>query len=117
MIAHQVGVYFDAALAQLAGPVGRQRAFVEAGQRLHVVGARGEAGVWTFDVEARENIDLPAGPVTGALRLKREPRKPYDTQIEVWLDPARHHLPVKVRQGVSQGGEATELLLRSLGPP
>ena len=84
---------------------------------LFVVGARGEAGVWTFDIEARENIDLPAGPVAGALRLKREPRKPYDTQIEVWLDPARNHLPVKVRQGVSQGGEATELLLRSLGPP
>jgi hypothetical protein len=84
---------------------------------LFVVGARGDAGVWTFDIEARENIDLPAGPVTGALRLKREPRKPYDTQIEVWLDPARHHLPVKVRQGVAQGGEITELLLRSLGPP
>jgi len=84
---------------------------------LFVVGARGEASVWTFDVEARENISLPAGPVAGALRLKREPRKPYDTQIEVWLDPARHHLPVRVRQAVSQGGDATEFLLRSLGPP
>lgn len=84
---------------------------------LFVVGARGEASVWTFDVEARETITLPAGTLAGALRLKREPRKPYDTQIEVWLDPARHHLPVRVRQAVSQGGDATEFLLRSLGPP
>jgi len=44
-----------------------------------------------------EPLALPAGPVSAALRLVREPARPYDQRIEVWLDPARAHLPVQVR--------------------
>jgi hypothetical protein len=74
-------------------------------------------GIWTFAVEARETIAVPAGSVVGALRLKREPRKPYDTLVEVWLDPARHHLPVKVRMSIPQTGDMTEFLLQDTGFP
>ncbi len=80
---------------------------------MFVAGARGDADVWTFDVVARESIELPAGKVTGALRLKREPRKPYDTEVEVWLDPARQHLPVRLRLATPQTGESTDFALRS----
>jgi hypothetical protein len=76
-----------------------------------VVGARGDVGVWTFVVEVRETIDVPAGSVVGALRLTREPHQPYDTRIEVWLDPARHHLPAKVRMSIPQTGDMTEFAM------
>ena len=79
---------------------------------MFVVGARGDGDVWTFSVEAMEGLELPAGRVEGALRLRREPRKPYDTLVEVWLDPARSHLPVRVRMSVPQTDDAYEFLLR-----
>jgi Protein of unknown function (DUF3108) len=77
-----------------------------------VVGARGDIGVWSFAVEARESIDVPAGSIAGALRLRREPRRPYDTLVEVWLDPARHHLPAKMRLSIPQTGDFTEFSLQ-----
>jgi hypothetical protein len=76
-----------------------------------VVGARGDVGVWTFVAEARETIEVPAGSIDGALRLTREPLQPYDTRVEVWLDPARHHLPAKVRMSIPQTGDMTEFAL------
>ena len=78
---------------------------------MFVVGARGEGDVWAFEVAGTEALDLPAGRVPAALRLRREPRKPYDTLNEVWLDPARAWLPVRVRQSTPQTGDSTELLL------
>lgn len=83
---------------------------------LFVAGARGDADVWTFSVEASESLDLPVGPVANALRLRREPRKPYDTLGEVWLDPARTYLPVRVRLSVPQADDSTEFLLREAQP-
>lgn len=83
---------------------------------LFVVGARGDADVWTFTVEASEALELPAGRVEAALRLRREPRKPYDTLGEIWLDPARSFLPVRVRLSVPQADESTEFLLREMQP-
>lgn len=83
---------------------------------LFVAGARGDGDVWTFTVEASEALDLPAGRVADALRLRREPRKPYDTLGEVWLDPARAHLPVRVRLSVPQADESVEFLLREAQP-
>ena len=79
--------------------------------QLQVTGARGDAGVWTFVVQGREDLALPAGPVSGALHLVREARRPYDTRAEVWLDATRHHLPVRVRLTPVPGGEPLELQL------
>ncbi|MFY9513454.1 MAG: DUF3108 domain-containing protein, partial [Rubrivivax sp.] len=105
-------------MLQLAAIVEAEPArFVPGAQvSLFVVGARGDADTWTFSVEAVEPLDLPVGPVAQALRLRREPRKPYDTLGEVWLDPARAHLPVRVRLSVPQADDSTEFLLREQQP-
>ncbi len=71
---------------------------------LFVAGARGDADVWTFVVQGVEALGDRA-----ALKLVREPRRPYDTRVEVWLDPAEHHLPLRVVQTPSAGGPALEL--------
>ncbi len=103
-------------LVQLAAIVNADPAAFPVGSRISffVAGSRGEGDVWHFNVRGREDINLPAGAVRGALYLQREPRRAYDTGGEVWLDPARHHLPVRVRLTVAQTDERTEFLLRSL---
>jgi hypothetical protein len=86
-------------LPQLAGIVAAEPARWRQGQeiRVFVSGARGDADVWTFRVAGPETLTgLPGGPVE-TLRLLREPDRPYDLRAEVWLDPARHHMPVKAR--------------------
>jgi hypothetical protein len=84
---------------------------------LWVASARGESDVWTFTVQGSEALDLPGGRVEAALRLLRRPLRPYDTQVEVWLDPARQHLPVQLLLALRPGGEPTELRLQSLSLP
>ena len=76
---------------------------------LSVSGARADVDTWTFIVQGRQRLNLPGGAVVEALRLTREPRRPYDTQVEVWMDPAQHHLPVRARLTVLPGGETLEL--------
>jgi hypothetical protein len=71
---------------------------------LFVAGARGDADAWTFLVQGPESLDG-----TPALKLLREPRRLYDTRVEVWLDPAEHYLPLRVVQTPSGGGAALEL--------
>jgi hypothetical protein len=78
---------------------------------MFVTGARGDGDLWTFAVEAVEALELPIGRVDGALHLRREPSRPYDSQVEVWLDPARAHLPVRLRLSVAPSGETTDFLL------
>jgi hypothetical protein len=84
-----------------------------AGSRIamSVSGARGDVDTWTFIVQGRQRISLPRGAVVDTLRLTREPRRPYDTQVETWMDPAQHHLPVRARLTVLPGGETLELSL------
>jgi hypothetical protein len=84
---------------------------------MFVVGSRGDGETWIFTVQGSEDLDLPVGRVTGALHLKREARRPYDTQAEIWLDPARQHLPVRLRLLVQPTGEGTDFLLESVTAP
>lgn len=88
----------------------------EAQVSMWVAGARGDAEVWTFTVQGRVALDLAAGRVDDALHLVREPRRPYDTQVQVWLDPQRHHLPVQVLLRVRATGDGTELRLQAFTP-
>jgi hypothetical protein len=74
-----------------------------------VSGARADVDTWTFIVQGRQRVSLSGGAVVEAVRLTREPRRPYDTQVEVWMDPAQHHLPVRARLTVLPGGETLEL--------
>jgi hypothetical protein len=74
---------------------------------LMVVGARGGGDVWTFDVVGPETLDG-----TPTLKLVREPRKLRDLRVEVWLDPARAHLPVRALLTQPEGGAPLELTLQ-----
>lgn len=98
-------------LVQLPAILAADPALAAAGRQvtLFVSGARGNADVWVFTVQAAEPIEGLHG-VTG-LKLLREPRRPYDTRAEVWLDPTRHYLPVRLRQ--TNGDFVTEWLLRA----
>lgn len=84
---------------------------------LFVAGVRGDADVWTFTVVERGPAELPAGTVADAVHLRREPQRPYDTRVDVWLDPARHHLPVRVRLNNRGEGSSTDFLLSQLSLP
>jgi len=76
-----------------------------------VAGARGAFGIWRFEVRGREPLAAPGGD-TLAWCLVREPAHPYDVRIEVWLDPARGHWPVRLRQTQVHGGEPLQWTLR-----
>lgn len=78
-----------AAEPALAGPGGRIS--------LVVVGVRGDAGVWTFTHAGDEALALAGGASAQTIRMLRQPVHPYDTRAEVWLDPARHFLPLRAR--------------------
>lgn len=81
---------------------------------LMVVGARGGADVWTFTVVGPDRVAH-----TPALKLLREARRPHDTQVEIWLDPARGHLPLRALLTQPEGGSPLELQLdttASTGP-
>jgi hypothetical protein len=64
--------------------------------RLMVIGVRGEAREWVFEVLERQDLALPVGVVLQAVHLRRAALGPYSGEIELWLDPARHHLPVRL---------------------
>jgi hypothetical protein len=76
-----------------------------------VAGARGDAEAWRFEVLGHEALELPAGTVPKALQMRREPTRPYDTWVEVWLDPARQHLPVCAVFTTLPGGQPLQLEL------
>ncbi len=78
---------------------------------LFVAGTRGDAEAWRFEVLGHEALELPAGAVPRALQLRREPTRPYDTRVEVWLDPARQHLPVRAVFTTLPGGQPLQLEL------
>jgi hypothetical protein len=98
-------------MVQLAAILEAAPARHGAGSRIavSVSGARADVDTWTFIVQDRQRLSLPGGAVVEALRLTREPRRPYDTRVEVWMDPAQHHLPVRARLTVLPGGETLEL--------
>ncbi len=106
-------------MLQLPAVLAANPALAEAGRQLQlfVAGARGDAAVWTFTSLGAEAVDVPAGPVSGAVHFRREAERPYDTRVDIWLDPARHHLPARVRLLTRADGEATELLLLALALP
>ncbi len=106
-------------LLQLPAVLAASPALGDAGRQLQlfVAGARGQAGVWTFTSLGPQTLELPAGTVSDAVHFRREAERPYDTHVDVWLDPARHHLPVRVRLLTRADGEATEFLLQALAHP
>ena len=64
--------------------------------RLPVVGLRGEAREWRFEVLDQQTLELPGASIARALHLRRLALGPYTGEIELWLDPARGHIPVQL---------------------
>ncbi|MEP7139074.1 MAG: DUF3108 domain-containing protein [Caldimonas sp.] len=80
-----------------------------------VVGARGDARVWTLRSAGRETVDTAAGPVA-AVKLVRDSLGPYERGYEIWLDPQRSWLPAHVTQRNAAGGAELDLLLERFEP-
>jgi len=74
---------------------------------LMVVGARGGNDLWTFTVMGRDTVGG-----TPALKLVREARGARDVQVEIWLDPARAHLPLRAVLAPTEGAAPLELRLQ-----
>ena len=102
-------------MIQLPAIVAADAALARAGAvvTLFVAGTRGDAEAWRFEVQGHATLALPGGAAPLALHLKREPTRPYDTRVEVWLDPARQHLPVRVLFTMLPGGQPLEMELAS----
>lgn len=103
-------------MIQLAAVAAADPALLAQGRHitLLVVGARGDGSIWSFRSLGKEALTT-FGDAVDTVHLLREPRSPYDTRVEVWLDPARHHLPI--RASMRTGDEARlELRLRELIP-
>jgi hypothetical protein len=77
------------------------------------VGARGDAGVWAFQVQGTEDVAVGDTRMP-TIKLQREPRKPHDTKVEAWLAPSLHYLPVKAR--LSNDGSALDLTMQRAQP-
>lgn len=76
------------------------------------VAGPGDAEVWRFEMGPEEALSLPAGELR-ARRVTRTPRKPFDTQTELWLAPALNHLPARLRI-TQHNGDHIEQSLRYL---
>ncbi|MFZ2990799.1 DUF3108 domain-containing protein [Ideonella sp.] len=74
---------------------------------------RGEVLLWRFEVVEQATLTLPSGQTLSTWHLLREPERPYDLRIEVWLAAEHRMLPVQLRMAV-QPGEAP-LTLSLLG--
>jgi len=80
---------------------------------MFVTGARGDGDVWSFLVQGVEDVSTGDTSVR-AVKLLREPRKPHDTRVEVWLAPSLHYLPVRAR--LSSDDSALDLQLQTAQP-
>ncbi|MEO5696132.1 MAG: DUF3108 domain-containing protein [Burkholderiaceae bacterium] len=92
-----------------------QRARPGAKVAMQVVGTRADASLWAFRCVGPEAVPTAAGRVD-AIKYVREPRDPGDTSVQVWLDPRRHHLPVRAVQQSGPDDEPFDLRLKTAVP-
>ena len=102
-------------MIQLAGIAAAEPQLLVEGGRISmaVVGARGDASVWTLRFAGAEDVETASGTVH-AVKLVREGRSAYDTSAEIWLDPARSYFPVHATLRNSSGAPEYELLLQGI---
>ena len=105
-------------LAALAGAA-PQRLMPGSEIRLPVVGLRGEPQAWVFELIDEDPVALPTTTVSPTLHLRRAAMGLYDGAIDVWLDPQRGHLPVKLQVGdpEARGWELSWIGDEQPGPP
>ena len=105
-------------MLQLAAIVAAEPALRHSGAKvlMGVVGAHADASVWAFRCVGREPVDTAVGAID-SIRYVREPRDPYDTTVQVWLDPQHHFLPVHATQKSGPNDEGFSLRLQALAAP
>jgi hypothetical protein len=95
---------------QIAGLLQARPQAYAAGQTIDMqVAGTGDAPVWRFQVGEESTIKLPAGEFK-VRHLVRQPRKEFDSTVEMWLAPRLHHLPVRLRVTQSNGDVADQQL-------
>jgi len=106
-------------MVQIAAVLQADPALAAPGVRISmmVVGAHGDAGLWTFTVQEKVTLEGPGGEALPAWQLRRESGHAHDPQVQVWLAPDLHHLPLRVRLTLPRTGESTEMRLRALQAP
>lgn len=80
--------------------------------RLPIASGQGRIEVWDFVAQAFEPLDLPVGRLASALLLRRQPEALYEPSVEIWLDPQRRYLPVRLRWSRTTGEPALEMNLQ-----
>jgi hypothetical protein len=102
-------------MVQIASVLQANPQFAQPGGKVtfFVTGARGDADVWSFQYMATETLNGPEGRMR-AVKFTREPRRPYDRMVEVWLMAERRYLPLRARFTTEAGEDAFELLLRDI---
>lgn len=71
--------------------------------------------IWTFNVDDEEKLTLPAGDFM-ARRLTRNPRKPFDDKVELWIAPELDYLPVRMKL-TQPNGDFADFQLRGTHAP
>lgn len=95
---------------QIAGLLQARPQAYAAGQTIDMqVAGTGDAPVWRFQVGEESSIKLPAGEFK-VRHLVRQPRKEFDSTVEMWLAPRLNHLPVRLRVTQSNGDVADQQL-------
>ncbi len=102
-------------MIQLGAIVAAEPALGAAGAKvvMFLSGSHGDAGVWVLRCVGPEAVDTRAGSVT-AIKFTREPRVLYDTTVEVWLDPRRHHLPLRATLRAGPNDDGLDLRLQDM---
>ncbi len=104
------------AILQLSALVAGAPERYGAGQHIRFQAADAHrAEQWDFQVGQSELLDLPGGPLQG-LKLSKAPTVEFDQGIEVWLAPAMHYLPVRLRI-TEANGAFVDLLWRKTQKP
>ena len=84
-------------------PVGAQITVQTAGAR--------EAEPWIWEVQPDETLHLAGQPLP-SVKLLRQPRREFDSRIELWLARTLDHLPVRLRVTQSNGDVVDQQLSR-----
>ena len=68
---------------------------------LWVLGSRGEADAWEFELQSYTPEQA---------YLVRKPQRLYDAQVQVWLNPQRQHLPLRLQLGYWGVRDSTQMV-------
>ncbi|WP_439520846.1 DUF3108 domain-containing protein [Hydrogenophaga sp.] len=95
---------------QLAGLLQARPQAYATGQVIDMqVAGTGDAEIWRFEVGEESTLALPAGELR-VRHLVRQPRKEFDSTVEMWLAPELSHLPVRLKVTQANGDLADQQL-------